>query len=175
MNQQDNKTDRESARKNDSEKQQSLFHQLWHNESFDRAAIQFGRVMNYVSLVLGAVLLLLAISWGDFIWGLVAISWIFAGISNIKKVNKRKHDRMYTNCPKCNKTEIKIGTKFCPDCGETIPVQTIEAEDWEAAAREEGSIKTIRQIGQKDSLNGTKVGFLCAIFIGLLILVWLFS
>lgn len=173
MNQENKKVVQESATKDESIEHQGFFYQFWHNESFGRAAIQFGRVLNYVYLITGIGLLLLAISWGDFIWGLVAISWVFASVANIKKVNKRKHDRLYTMCPQCNKDSIKIGTQFCPDCGTAIPVQSVEADDLETAGREEGELKTLRTAAYGDSLNRKKTALLCTIIVGLLLGVFL--
>ena len=114
---------------------------------FGWAAVYFNRVLNYVYIGLG--LLLLAYGW----WA-IALVLIIGGSVGAYSVLSRKYHRTHTKCPACGQ-RVKIGDATCKKCGASLPVQQVKPDTLQEAELEDSAN------GRFYSLKVKKITLLC--------------
>ena len=133
---------------------------FWNSPKFGWAAVYFNRILNYVYVGLG--LLLLAYGW----WAL-ALVLIIGGTLGVYSVWSRKYHRTHTKCPVCGQ-HVKIGDATCKKCGASLPVQQVKPDTLQEAELEESAN------GRFYSLKVKKITLLCTPLL-ILFIVILFS
>ena len=120
---------------------------FWNSPKFGWAAVYFNRVLNYVYIGLG--LLLLAYGW----WA-IALVLIIGGSVGAYSVLSRKYHRTHTKCPACGQ-RVKIGDATCKKCGASLPVQQVKPDTLQEAELEDSAN------GRFYSLKAKKITLLC--------------
>ena len=120
---------------------------FWNSPKLGWAAVYFNRVLNYVYIGLG--LLLLAYGW----W-LFALILIVSGAMGAYSVWSRKYHRTHTKCPACGQ-RVKIGDATCKKCGASLPVQQVKPDTLQEAELEDSAN------GRFYSLKAKKITLLC--------------
>ena len=139
---------------------ENILLRFWNSPKFGWAAVKCYRAMSYVYIVLG---ILLWAGIGQWMFGLFFIA---NGAFGVYHLWKHKHQRSHTACPNCGQ-EVKIGTKFCKNCGAAIPVQKIAPE-------------TLADTDNEMTMDGTqslrvkKINLLAMPFV-ILLFVWIFA
>ena len=120
---------------------------FWNSPKLGWAAVYFNRVLNYVYIGLG--LLLLAYGW----W-LFALILIVSGAMGAYSVWSRKYHRTHTKCPACGQ-RVKIGDATCKKCGASLPVQQVKPDTLQETELEDSAN------GRFYSLKAKKITLLC--------------
>ena len=120
---------------------------FWNSPKLGWAAVYFNRVLNYVYIGLG--LLLLAYGW----WA-IALVLIIGGSVGVYSVLSRKYHRTHTKCPACGQ-RVKIGDATCKKCGASLPVQQVKPDTLQEAELEDSAN------GRFYSLKAKKITLLC--------------
>ena len=121
---------------------------FWNSPKFGWAAVYFNRVLNYVYIGLG--LLLLAYGW----W-LFALILIVSGAMGAYSVWSRKYHRTHTKCPACGQ-HVKIGDATCKKCGASLPIQQVKPDTLKEAGLEDSTDVRL------SSLKAKKIMLLCS-------------
>ena len=121
---------------------------FWNSPKLGWAAVYFNRVLNYVYIGLG--LLLLAYGW----W-LFALILIVSGAMGAYSVWSRKYHRTHTKCPACGQ-HVKIGDATCKKCGASLPIQQVKPDTLKEAGLEDSTDVRL------SSLKAKKIMLLCS-------------
>lgn len=128
--------------------QGNILVRLWNSPKFGWAAILFDRALYLILVLLGVLFLFTAL------WPMGLFLVIFGGLAEWN-IWKQSRQRAWTACPNCG-TKVKIGVKFCTNCGAEIPVRSKPAMTAEA-------VKAASDADKRGySLTAKKISLLCA-------------
>lgn len=142
-----------------------MLKKFWNSKWLGWAAVWSSRFFNYFYVLLGGAVFIWGVQGAGFSWTILGLLFAGSGIFSIYSVKKRKYERTHIACPQCTK-EVKIGVKFCPNCGAEISVKEVEPDNLEEAGEEDAAYNA-------ETMTKKKIGFLVTAGIVILILLFL--